>query len=302
MRVLVAGATGVLGTATVPRLVAAGHDVVAVSRREEADAALRESGAVPVRVDLFDVAGVARAATGVDAVVNLATHIPAPPAALRQRAWRINDRLRSEASGVLADAAIRHGVRFVQESFAPTYRGHGDTWITEDHPLDPVAQTRTVPVAESHAQRVTEAGGAGVVLRFGLFYSASSADGWLDAAAKGRLMLPGPPDHYSSMVHVADAASAVVAALTAPAGTYNVVEDEPMTRGEHAAVLGEVLGRGPLKPLPTAVARIPVLRVLSRSHRISNRRLRAATDWRPQVPSVREGWRHVVARLTPVDQ
>lgn len=302
MRVLVAGATGVLGTATVPRLVEAGHEVVAVSRREDADAALREAGAEPARVDLFDAAEVARAATGVDAVVNLATHIPAPPAALRQRAWRTNDRLRSEASGALADAAIRHGARFVQESFAPTYRGQGDTWITEDHPLDPVAQTRTVPVAESHAQRVTDAGGTGVVLRFGLFYSASSAEGWLDAAAKGRLMLPGSPDQYASLVHVDDAASAVVAALTAPAGTYNAVEDEPMTRGEHAAVLGEALGRGPLKPLPNVATRIPVLRVLSRSHRISNRRLREATDWRPQVPSVREGWPRIVGGLTRAGQ
>src|SRR5688500_13796551 len=37
MKILLAGGTGVLGRATVPRLVAAGHDVSVVSRRAEAD-------------------------------------------------------------------------------------------------------------------------------------------------------------------------------------------------------------------------------------------------------------------------
>lgn len=174
MRILVAGGTGVLGRRTVPRLIATGHEVVAVSRRLESDDALRAMGAVPVRLDVFDRDAAMSTARDVGAVVNLATSIPSPPGALRLKAWEGNDRLRRHASRILAEVAIHAGARLVQESFAPTYRDHGSDWITEDHPLDPVAQTRSVADAEASARLVTSKGGTGVVLRFGLFYDAGS--------------------------------------------------------------------------------------------------------------------------------
>ena len=298
MRVLVAGGTGVLGRSAVPKLVAAGHDVVAVSRRPEADDTLRAAGAVPIRLDVFDRASAA-SARGMDAVLNLATSVPPPPAALRLKAWRHHQRLRREASRVLAEAAVNAGARFVQESFAPTYRDGGSEWITEDHPLDPVAQTRSVVDAEASAQLVTSNGLAGVALRFGLFYGAVSADtrSWLAAAKKGWLMLPGPGDRYSSMIYVDDAATAVVAALDVPAGHYNVVEDRPVTLDEHARILAALLGRPRLRLLPAALGRVPVLRVLARSHRISNQRLRQNSGWKPTAPSVREGYAMTLEEL-----
>lgn len=298
MRVLVAGGTGVLGRSAVPKLVAAGHDVVAVSRRPEADDTLRAAGAVPIRLDVFDRAAAA-SARGMDAVLNLATSVPPPPAALRLKAWRHHERLRREASRVLAEAAVNAGARFVQESFAPTYRDGGSEWITEDHPLDPVAQTRSVVDAEASAQLVTSNGLAGVALRFGLFYGAVSADtrSWLAAAKKGWLMLPGPGDRYSSMIYVDDAATAVVAALNLPAGRYNVVEDQPVTLDEHARILAALLGRPRLKLMPAALGRVPVLRVLARSHRISNQRLRQHSGWKPTAPSVREGYAMTLEEL-----
>ena len=290
MRILIAGGTGVLGTPSVAGLLAAGHEVSAVARRPGARQALSAAGATAISLDIFDASAVRDAARGHDAIVNLATRIPSPPAAARLKAWEDNDRLRRDASRILAHAALDVGARFVQESFAPTYRDNGDAWITEDHPLDPVAQTGTVVDAEASAALVTEGGGAGVVLRFGLFYGPDDAKRWLDAAAKGLLMLPGPGDRYSSMIYVPDAASAVVASLDLPPGAYNVVEDEPLTRTAHAQVLAEVVGKPRLRPLPAVTGRLPVLRALARSHRISNAKLRAASDWSPAAPSPREGW------------
>ena len=72
----------------------------------------------------------------------------------------------------------------------------------------------------ARTRQVTESGGVGVVLRFGLFYGPGSPDTkrFLARARRGRLMLPGPAEHYSSMIFVADAAAAVVAALDVPGG------------------------------------------------------------------------------------
>jgi len=61
MRVFVAGATGVIGKQLVPRLVAEGHDVHGMTRRESKQAMLRLRGAVPV-ADALDHDQVAHAA------------------------------------------------------------------------------------------------------------------------------------------------------------------------------------------------------------------------------------------------
>lgn len=54
MRVFVAGATGAIGLQLVPRLVAAGHEVHAMTRSASKQAMLRELGAVPVVADALD--------------------------------------------------------------------------------------------------------------------------------------------------------------------------------------------------------------------------------------------------------
>ncbi len=296
MRILLAGGTGTLGRHVTPALADAGHGVIAVSRSETSDTWLRDIGAEPVRLDLFDSAAVRAAAAGIDAVVNLATSIPPGSRAMLPGAWKANDRLRSEASSNLADAAIAARARFVQESFAPTYADGGDAWIDESHSLDPVWQTRTVRDAEAAAARVADEGLPAVVLRFGLFYGAQapSTVEMLDAARKGRLLLPGPTTRFTSMILVEDAARAVVAALDAPTGTYNVVEDDPATIRTLAVVLAEVLGVPEVKPLPAAMGRLGPLRAISRSHRMSNRAFRDATGWRPIATDAATGWRRVL--------
>ncbi|QBI19872.1 NAD-dependent epimerase/dehydratase family protein [Egibacter rhizosphaerae] len=303
MRILVAGATGVLGRAVVPRLYGAGHEVLGVSRRDTSDRFLRDTGATPVRLDVFDADATTALAAGerIEAVLNLATHVPRGNAALRPGAWRTHDRLRRDASRALATAAIGAGARFVQESFAPAYPDRGPAWITEDVPLEPVAQTATVPDAEASAKQVTDAAGAGVALRFGLFYGPEASGELLAAARKGRLRLPGEPGGYVSLIHVDDAATAVVAALGVPPGVYNVVEDEPTTRAEHAAILTELLAVRRVRPMPRLLGRHPMLRALARSHRVSNARFREVASWQPAHPSPRTGWREVLEVLEVVD-
>lgn len=293
MRILLAGGTGVLGERVVPLLVDDGHQVVAVARRPDACEWLIRVGAEPISVDLLDVAQVMHAASGADAIVNLATAIPQPPRSLLRRSWRDNDRLRRDASHVLATAAVETGARFVQESFAPTYPDRGDHWITEKQPLEPTPHTITVVDAEARAERVTAAGGTGVALRFALLYG-RRATGWLEYGRKGRLMLPGAPDGYASLIHVDDAARAVRTALSLPAGTYNVVDDGPVVRAVLAEHLASALGSAQVRLQPSWTERISTLRVLARSQRISNLQIRTMSDWQPTVPSVREGWKRAV--------
>ena len=303
MRIFVTGATGVVGRRAVPLLLAGGHDVTAIGRTEEKRDALRRLGAKTVEVDLFDADGLRRAVAGHDAVVNLATRMPSSSVKmLFRRFWRENDRIRRIASHRLVDAALEAGAGiFVQESFAPTYPDCGDRWIDESVPLRPAAYNRTVLDAEAAAQRVTDAGRRGIVLRFAAFYG---HDAWhltefIASVRQGWAPLPGSPDGYFSSISHGDAAAAVVAVLNARAGIYNVGDDEPVTRRIYVDALADALGV-PHPKLPPAWL-VPFLgsaaRALARSLRISNRKLRDECGWAPRDPSVRQGWPRVVEMI-----
>ena len=300
MRVFVTGATGVVGRRLIPILRGQGHDVTAVARSDDARARFRAQGVEPVYVDLFDPISVLRAVADHDAVVNLATHIPAPPRMFLPWAWKENDRLRREASAILVDASTAAGVsRFVQESFAPVYPDRGSEWISEATPLSPLRFNRTILDAEAAARRFSQAGRTSVVLRFAAFYGpdAFQTVELIKYLKRGWAALPGPATAYISSISHDDAASAVAAALTLPAGIYNVVDDQPVTHAVYAASLAETLGL-PRPKLPPAWL-TPLFGAIgalaSRSVRISGRRFRTAAGWAPAYPSVREGWAALAA-------
>ena len=295
MQILLTGATGVIGRRVVPQLVQAGHRVSAVARSPEKRGMLERLGARPAAVDLFDKNSIAQAVAGHDTVINLATHIPHSMArTLLPGAWRENDRIRRVGSSLLLGAALANGIgRFIQESFAPVYAPRGDAWITEESPVEAVRYNRTVINAERAARRFSDSGGAGIVLRFAGFYGPDSTQlgDMLQSVRRGLLPLPGDPEAFFTFVSHDDAAAAVVAALRVPAGTYNVAEDEPVTRRVLGDTLAALLGVKPPRPVPKWVGRLfgSLGELMSRSQRISNRKLRESSDWRPRYPSVREG-------------
>jgi nucleoside-diphosphate-sugar epimerase len=306
MRIFVTGASGVIGSRVVPALLAAGHQVTAVTRSEAAGEALASRGATVRNVNLFAPTEVRAAVAGHDVVINLATHMP--PMTVRMflpGAWRENDRLRRSASANLVDAALAAGAtRFIQESFAPIYSDGGDGWIDESVPLRPVHYNRTILDAEASAHRFAYSGsGAAVVLRFAAFYGPDAGQLGVMVALvrRGWMPLLGPADSYMSSVSHDDAAAAVVAALDVPTDVYNVSDDEPLRHRAFADALADALGvpRPHLPPAWTAYLAGGMGNLLARSQRVSNARLRAASGWAPRYRSVREGFPAAVGAFPP---
>ena len=157
----------------------------------------------------------------------------------------MNTRIRTEGSNAVVDAALAAGVpRLIQESISFMYPDGGDRWMDETVPIDPPPGIDAVAVAEANANRFTDAGRVGVVLRFGFFYGPGARTPRRSSASPAATSArsPGAPNGYQSSIHLADAASAVVAALDAPAGIYNVVDDEPLTKKEYAQAVGAAVG------------------------------------------------------------
>ncbi len=299
MKVFVAGATGVLGRATIPRLVAAGHEVRGAARSPAKAEQLRAQGAEPVTVDLFDPASVQAAVDGCEGVVHMATNIPPITKGWKSSAWATNDRLRREGTQVIADAAREAGAEvLVKETVCFFYEDGGDAWIDEDWPLERQPFSAASLDAEDITLAFTGEGRRGVVLRFGLFYShdARALEESLKSAKTGFGPMIGPADGWRASIHVDDAGAAVVAALDAPAGAYNVA-DEPITNAAWNAAFAAAFGFKKLRATPGPVMKLggKKISVLGASRRIDSSRFRKATGWSPRHPDAGVGLQAVAA-------
>jgi nucleoside-diphosphate-sugar epimerase len=129
MRVFLAGATGVIGTPLVPRLLQAGHDVTAMTRSVLRAAQLASVRADPVVCDVFDADCVraAMADSSPEAVIHQITALPPRLDWGDPSVFHPNNRVRTEGTRILVDAALASGARrVVAQSIAFVYAPTGD--------------------------------------------------------------------------------------------------------------------------------------------------------------------------------
>jgi nucleoside-diphosphate-sugar epimerase len=301
MKVLVAGATGTVGVPMVEQLIAQGHQVVALTRNEQAAARQREAGNEAVVADALDRDGLLRAVDGqaADAVIHQLTALRKAPT--RYSLLNPTNRLRDVGTThLLAAADVIGAKRFVVQSFfgGYGYAEHGQLPLTEaaefgvptGGPIDPVmAALRS---AEDQVRGSTTV--HGVALRYGLFYSGGELPEQvrkraIPVARHGGGVLP--------MLHHEDAASAAVAALTAGSAgaVYNIADDQPATWTEVFTAMAAALGAPPPRALPNWLLRLaaPLAAVMMCDTVLSldTSAARRELNWTPRYPTYREGLR-----------
>src|SRR5215469_14424240 len=261
MKIFITGATGVLGRHVVPQLIQTGHQVRGLARSEGNVALLRSFGAEPVRVDLFDLAALTQAMEGCDAILHLATKIPSTMNLGKRSAWVETDHIRREGTRNVVDAALAQQVQTViYPSICFAYPDSGAEWI--DTTLDKLVvgdYYATTFDAEREVQRFAAAGRRGITMRMGVFYGPEThqSQEQLRYARWGIAYAVGGPDAYHPFVVIEDAAQAIVDALEhAPAGTYDIVEDEPPTTAELNAAMASAVGRRHLRSLPDGLVQM----------------------------------------------
>src|SRR5437773_4001427 len=181
MRIFVAGATGVLGRALVPGLVAQGHEVVGMTKSASKQDLVRSLGARPVVADALDPDAVAQAVASAEpkVIVHELTSLSGTMSLREARHPErfegaiMTNRLRTEATDHLLAAGRAVGARrFVAQSFASwLYQRVGGPVKSEDDPLDPhpIRQIRGSFAAMRHLENAVTGADwtTGIALRYG---------------------------------------------------------------------------------------------------------------------------------------
>jgi nucleoside-diphosphate-sugar epimerase len=301
MKVLLAGASGAIGSPLTRQLVAHDHRVLGLTRDWDGARRLQALGATPVVADALDRDGLLRAVDGLaaDAVI----HLRKPP--LRHRGMALTNRLRTEGTANLLAAAEALGARrFLTQSviFGYGYRDHWPRLLTEEDPFGLPAGDACDPHVAAMRSTEQQAFGApeGIALRYGLLYG-GDAERAGDLLARRRL--PVAKGGVLGWVHHDDAAAATVAALERgrPGQAYNVVDDLPATWWEVYTTMAKALGAPPPRRLPDRLLRLAAPYVASfvvgTSMRVSNAKATAELGWRPLYPHYRAGV-HAMATAT----
>lgn len=262
MRVFVTGATGLVGQAVVARLLAAGHAVTALSRR--ARPGTGQPGLEWRQGDPAQPGAWQAAVDGHDALIHLAgENLSAHRWTEREKQRLVASRLESTAHLLGACRAAAQPPRVLVSASAVGYYGDaGDLILKESAPPGHDFLARLCQQWEAAAEAGERLGLRVVRLRFGIVLSPHGG-----AVAK---MLPafrwclggrlGSGRHWYAWIDEQDLVTMIVTALADPAwqGAINAVAPEPVRQADFAAVLGHVLRRPTVLPMPRWLLRLAV--------------------------------------------
>ena len=255
MNILVTGASGLIGSALVSALTAAGHGVTRLVRSQP------KSGEKAVRWDPMAGTIDPRAFEGVDAVVHLAGENIAARWTPAQKV-KIRDS-RVKGTQVLSEALARLASPpkvLVSASAIGYYGDRGTEILTEDSAPGAGFLAEVCRAWEAATEPARQHGMRVVRLRFGIVLSAAGGalPKMLPPFRLGLGGVLGSGQQYMSWIALDDAVGAIQHAVVTDAlqGPVNAVAPQAVTNQEFTKTLGKVLGRPTVFPLPAFAARL----------------------------------------------
>jgi nucleoside-diphosphate-sugar epimerase len=269
---------GYLGRRVASLWLARGQRVAALTRRNTDS--LRALGVEPIAGDVLDPASLRALPTASTVFYAVG---------MDRAAGRTMHEVYVGGLGHVLDT-LPPGARFIYASSTSVYGQTGGEWVSEASATEPAEEAGKVVFEAEQLLRARRPDAT--VLRFAGLYGP-------DRLLRKQPILKGEPlvgdaGKWLNLVHVSDAAAAVLAAEErgTPGETYNVADGSPVARRDFYTLLAELLGAAPAqfddRPEPGAPNR-----------RIDAAKARAALGWSPAFASYRDGLRHAVAESSP---
>jgi len=298
MKISVSGSTGLIGSALVSFLASQGHEVIPLTRAKPAP------GKAGIQWDpaagTIDVTGL----EGLDGVVHLAGESIAqrwtPAAKARIRESRIRGtRLLAESLARLAQPPKV----LVSASAIGYYGDRGDEVLREESGPGSDFLAGVARDWEAATEPADQVGIRVVPLRIGIVLSPAGG-------ALARMLLPfrmgvggviGSGRQYWSWIAIEDLLGAILHALTTKTlrGPVNTVAPNPVTNREFTKILGRVLGRPTVFPLPAFAAHLALGEMadalLLASARVDPGKL-LASGYQFRYPDLEEALRHLLGK------
>ncbi|MFP9097810.1 NAD-dependent epimerase/dehydratase family protein [Flavobacterium sp. RHBU_24] len=226
-KILVTGATGLVGSRLLPRLVEAGYNCAALVRGKEV-----ASGVTAIEGDLFDAASLVAAVKDVKAVIHLAAVFRSPDTDL---IWKSN--LEGTRNLIHAVKSNAPDARFIFASTSHVYDKNNTHPGREDDALNP---QHAYPASKVAAEKeLCESGLNWSILRFPFVYG--DGDGHLEELPKHVIAANFHPAMRMSTIHHRDIYTAIEMALQGimDGRVVNIADEAPTTLYELLQLVGE---------------------------------------------------------------
>ncbi len=296
MNVLISGATGLIGSALIPELEAGGHGVTRLSRSQSGPDTIRwdpEAGTIEGDLE------------GTEAVVHLAGESIAQGRWSPQKKQQILDS-RVKGTRLLAEkiSGLPTPPKVMVSASAVGYYGdRGEEVLKEESSPGTDFLAGVCREWEAAAEPARQADIRVVHPRIGVVLSpkGGALGTTLPIFKLGGGGKIGNGNQWLSWVAIDDVAGSIVHALTNETveGPVNVGSPNPMTNAGYTKVLGKVLGRPTVLPLPAPVIRV-MLGEVADSLLLSSGRMRPAkleaTGYEFRYPQLEGALRHLLGK------
>jgi 2-alkyl-3-oxoalkanoate reductase len=303
MKVFVAGFGGPLERVLIPQLRENGYEVTTLACTADQAESLGALGGEVAVADPLNAEQLTQTilSAAPNVIIDLFSTLPS----LSTNAEHNPLTNRFEILDTLLGAARLVGARrFIGQSYCgwPLTLATGQLGKEEDpfHPSPP-AKLSAVSNAIRHREETIQntRGAQTLILRCGLLYGPGtqiSREGPIATLIRQRkLPLVRSAHGIWSLIHIADAARAMVVAVSQGApGVYNIVDSEPAPVADWLPLLARVLGAPAPRAMPAWLARLFVgdlaVSMMTESYAASNRKAISGLGWQPMFANYRQGF------------